>query len=110
MIESLESYTNLGPIVDFVVVDLDRQGQVACVGCACELCSASGLGCAGPDVRFCNQISSLEPRLEHVCRRHNLFTRFATGVRQKTELGPTELCAGCSWSLPNSQMSRSGYN
>lgn len=24
----LENYTNLGPIVDFVVVDLDRQGQV----------------------------------------------------------------------------------
>ncbi len=27
-IATLESYTNLGPIVDFVVVDLDRQGQV----------------------------------------------------------------------------------
>ena len=26
----LENYTNLGPIVDFVVVDLDRQGQVCC--------------------------------------------------------------------------------
>lgn len=27
-ISLLENYTNLGPIVDFVVVDLDRQGQV----------------------------------------------------------------------------------
>lgn len=27
-ISVLENYTNLGPIVDFVVVDLDRQGQV----------------------------------------------------------------------------------
>jgi hypothetical protein len=24
----LEAYTNLGPIVDFCVVDMDRQGQV----------------------------------------------------------------------------------
>ena len=27
MLEVLETYTNLGPIVDFTVVDLERQGQ-----------------------------------------------------------------------------------
>ncbi len=27
-VEVLESFTNLGPIIDFCVVDLDRQGQV----------------------------------------------------------------------------------
>jgi hypothetical protein len=26
-LQVLESYTNLGPIVDFVVMDLERQGQ-----------------------------------------------------------------------------------
>ena len=26
-VEPLESFTNLGPIVDFAVVDLERQGQ-----------------------------------------------------------------------------------
>lgn len=30
----LESYTNLGPIVDFVVVDMDRQGQGQVVTCS----------------------------------------------------------------------------
>eukprot|EP00668_Euglena_longa_P029608 GGOE01036966.1.p1 GENE.GGOE01036966.1~~GGOE01036966.1.p1 ORF type:complete len:1224 (-),score=385.99 GGOE01036966.1:114-3533(-) len=33
-IDTLESYTNLGPIVDFVVVDLDRQGQGQVVTCS----------------------------------------------------------------------------
>eukprot|EP00667_Euglena_gracilis_P000838 EG_transcript_838 len=33
-IETLESFTNLGPIVDFVVVDLDRQGQGQVVTCS----------------------------------------------------------------------------
>ncbi len=27
-IEVVDTYTNLGPIVDFAVVDLERQGQV----------------------------------------------------------------------------------
>ena len=27
LVEVLDSFDNLGPIVDFVVVDLDRQGQ-----------------------------------------------------------------------------------
>jgi DNA damage-binding protein 1 len=27
VLQVLESYTNLGPIVDFVVMDLERQGQ-----------------------------------------------------------------------------------
>jgi DNA damage-binding protein 1 len=27
-VEVLEAFTNLGPIVDFAVVDLERQGQV----------------------------------------------------------------------------------
>lgn len=27
VLKVLESYTNLGPIVDFVVMDLERQGQ-----------------------------------------------------------------------------------
>lgn len=31
-VELLETFTNLGPIVDFAVVDLDRQGQV----CVCS--------------------------------------------------------------------------
>eukprot|EP00026_Physarum_polycephalum_P001286 Phypoly_transcript_01287.p1 GENE.Phypoly_transcript_01287~~Phypoly_transcript_01287.p1 ORF type:complete len:1113 (+),score=155.47 Phypoly_transcript_01287:258-3341(+) len=33
-ITPLENYTNLGPIVDFVVVDLDRQGQGQVVTCS----------------------------------------------------------------------------
>lgn len=28
-IQHLERFTNLGPIVDFCVVDMDRQGQVS---------------------------------------------------------------------------------
>ena len=35
--EVRENYTNLGPIVDFCVVDLDRQGQ-------CQLVTCSGVG------------------------------------------------------------------
>ncbi|KAF5831460.1 mono-functional DNA-alkylating methyl methanesulfonate N-term-domain-containing protein [Dunaliella salina] len=33
-VELLEAYTNLGPIVDFCVVDLDRQGQGQVVTCS----------------------------------------------------------------------------
>jgi len=33
-VEVLETYTNLGPIVDFCVVDLDRQGQGQIVTCS----------------------------------------------------------------------------
>lgn len=37
LFEVRETYTNLGPIVDFCVVDLDRQGQ-------CQLVTCSGVG------------------------------------------------------------------
>ena len=40
-VEVLESFTNLGPIVDFVVVDLERHGQGQVVTC-------SGVHKAGP--------------------------------------------------------------
>jgi DNA damage-binding protein 1 len=33
-LQVLEAYTNLGPIVDFVVVDMDRQGQGQVVTCS----------------------------------------------------------------------------
>lgn len=33
-VEVLESYVNLGPIVDFCVVDLERQGQGQVVTCS----------------------------------------------------------------------------
>jgi DNA damage-binding protein 1 len=33
-VEVLERYANLGPIVDFCVVDLDRQGQGQVVTCS----------------------------------------------------------------------------
>lgn len=33
-VEILERYVNLGPIVDFCVVDLDRQGQGQVVTCS----------------------------------------------------------------------------
>ncbi|RHY28438.1 hypothetical protein DYB32_005979 [Aphanomyces invadans] len=33
-LEVLDSYTNVGPIVDFVVMDLDRQGQGQIVACS----------------------------------------------------------------------------
>lgn len=33
-VEVLERYTNLGPIVDFCVVDLERQGQGQVVTCS----------------------------------------------------------------------------
>lgn len=33
-VEVLDSMTNLGPIVDFCVVDLDRQGQGQVVACS----------------------------------------------------------------------------
>jgi len=33
-VELLESYTNLGPIVDFVVVDTEKQGQGQVITCS----------------------------------------------------------------------------
>jgi len=33
-VEVMETFTNLGPIVDMVVVDLDRQGQGQLITCS----------------------------------------------------------------------------
>uniref|UniRef100_A0A7S3QK85 DNA damage-binding protein 1 n=1 Tax=Dunaliella tertiolecta TaxID=3047 RepID=A0A7S3QK85_DUNTE len=40
-VELLETYTNLGPIIDFCVVDLDRQGQGQVVTCSGALSDGS---------------------------------------------------------------------
>ena len=39
-VEVLESMTNLGPIIDFVVVDLERQGQGQVLLLPLQLCEA----------------------------------------------------------------------
>jgi DNA damage-binding protein 1 len=33
-VENMETFTNLGPIVDMIVVDLDRQGQGQLITCS----------------------------------------------------------------------------
>mgnify|MGYP002008060082 CR=1 FL=1 len=38
-VREMERYSNLGPIVDFVVVDLERQGQGQVVTCSSPACS-----------------------------------------------------------------------
>lgn len=46
-LEILESYTNLGPILDFCVVDLDKRGQsqVCLLQTAMSLLFGRGLAC-----------------------------------------------------------------
>jgi DNA damage-binding protein 1 len=62
-VEIVQTFTNLGPIVDFCVVDLDRQGQGQVVTCSGALKDGS-LRCVRNGIGITEQASSEMPSIK----------------------------------------------
>jgi len=75
-VEVLERYVNLGPIVDFCVVDLERQGQGQVVTCSGAYKDGS-LRVVRNGIGINEQVSSpsSDPSVEHMHPRYSKGNR-----------------------------------